>query len=131
MNKRPLSVTLISWLFILVGAVTCLGDLQPLFDAEAGRRLAGYRPHHPVRLEIDQVAHFLALAGGYFMLRGFNWARWLLLVWMTFHIGIGALQSLFAGLVHGLLFAVMGYFLLRRESSAYFRESRKPPIPSG
>jgi O-antigen ligase len=65
-----------------------------------------------------------------FMLYGFNWARWLLVVWIAFHVILSGLHSQFELLVHSLLFAVVLYFLFRPEASAYFRRtSGEPPIP--
>jgi hypothetical protein len=67
-----------------------------------------------------------------FMLYGFNWARWLLVVWIGFHIILSALHSPLQLLVHSLLFAVVLYFLFRPQASAYFRDtSTEPPqIPN-
>jgi hypothetical protein len=65
--------------------------------------------------------------GALFMLYGFNWARWLLVVWMAFHLVIGALHSPFQLLTHTLIFAVVLYFLFRPPASAYFRGTRAEP----
>jgi hypothetical protein len=54
------------------------------------------------------------------MLRGHNWARWLALAWMAFHVVLGALTSPSQLLVHAFLLVVFGYFLLRRSASNYF-----------
>ena len=61
------------------------------------------------------------------MLRGRNWARWLLLIWIAYHVILSGVHSLSQLVVHGLLFAVVAYFLFRPRASAYFRGSRAEP----
>ena len=61
------------------------------------------------------------------MLRGFNWARWLLVVWIAYHVILSAFHSPFEAAVHGLLFVIVAYFLFRPQASAYFRRRRAEP----
>lgn len=63
----------------------------------------------------------LAILSGVFMLRGFNWARWLLIVWLAYHVVLSAFHSPMEVVVHGLLLCVVAYFLFRPAVSAYFR----------
>ena len=60
------------------------------------------------------------IVAGAFMLKGHNWARWLLVLWVTFHIIISALHSILFLLMHVVIFFVILYFVFRRQSSAYF-----------
>jgi len=55
------------------------------------------------------------------MLRGLNWARWLLLVWIAYHVLISAFHSLPQLIMHGFLLVVVAYLLFRPTVSAYFR----------
>ena len=55
------------------------------------------------------------------MLRGANWARWLALAWMAFHVAISYLNGWDKVAVHALFLVVIAYFLLRRSSAEYFR----------
>ncbi len=67
--------------------------------------------------------HVVRLAGivsGIFMLYGYNWARWLLVAWIAFHIVISALHSVPELLMHVVIFSVILFFLFRRPASAYF-----------
>jgi hypothetical protein len=109
MNRRPLSITIIGWLFIVVGAIALLYHSQE-FTSQFDYDL----------LWVCSV-RFLATVGGAFLLFGFNWARWLLAVWMGFHIVISAMHSLQELLIHALLFTVILYSLFRPKASAYFR----------
>ena len=76
------------------------------------------------------VVRILAVLCGVFMLRGFNWARWLLLVWIAYHVILSVFHSPFELAVHGLLFAVIAYFLFRPQASVYFRGARAGPPDS-
>jgi hypothetical protein len=73
---------------------------------------------------------FLAILGGVFLLRGFNWARWLLVGWLAFHVFLSFLHSRMEVVMHGFLLAVIAYFLFRSQASAYFRRrSAEPQMP--
>jgi hypothetical protein len=72
----------------------------------------------------------LAVVSGVFMLRGWNWARWLLVVWLAFHVALSALHSVFQVAVHGVLFGVIVYFLFRNAANAFFRRTSFSPIES-
>jgi hypothetical protein len=66
------------------------------------------------------LSRFTQIVGGLFMLRGHNWARWLLVAWIVFHIVIGALHGWLQLLVHVVIFSVILFFLFRRSASEYF-----------
>jgi hypothetical protein len=120
MTKRPLSITVISWIFIAFGGIALPISLLPLVDSSAANRMAGHR----FEFWLTTVIQLLALISGVFMLYRFNWARWLLVVWVGYHIILSALHSLSELLVHTLLFAVVLYFVFRSQASAYFRGAR-------
>jgi len=111
MKKRPLSITIISWLFLATGAIGLTYHATE-FKAQ--------RPFENDAVWVCLV-RLLAILCGAFMLRGGNWARWLLVVWMGYHIVLSALHSPLQLFVHSLLFAVILYFLFRPQATAYFR----------
>jgi len=117
MNKRPISITIIGWLFIVTGGVGLVYHLTEI------------NLQHPLDGETVWICsvRFLAVAGGVFLLYGFNWARWLLVAWMAFHIVLSAMHTLQKLLVHSLLFGVILYFLFRSRASAYFRGRPRDP----
>jgi hypothetical protein len=67
----------------------------------------------------------IAIVGGIFLLKGRNWARWLLLAWAAFHVFVGALYSPSNAIAHFVLLGVIAYFLLTPPASGYFR----PALP--
>jgi hypothetical protein len=120
MTKRPLSITVISWIFMAFGGIALSISLLPLVDSSAANRIA----EHRFEFWLSPIIQLLALISGVFMLYGFNWARWLLVVWVGYHIILSALHSPLELLVHTLLFAVVLYFIFRSQASAYFRGAR-------
>ena len=111
MATRPISTTVIGWLFIAVGAVALIYHLSDLTNG---------RPFEH-RLVWICFVRLLAIVGGVFLLRGCNWARWLLLLWLAFHVVRSAFHSPVEVAVHGLLAGVIGFLLFRPVASAYFR----------
>jgi hypothetical protein len=116
MNKRPRSITVISWIFIAAGAVGV---------AYHATEFKAQRPFDTNLLWICFV-RFLAILCGAFMLRGSNWARWGIVVWLGYHVILSVLHTPFELIAHGLLLTVVLYFLFRPQASAYFRGSLSP-----
>ncbi|MBI3465333.1 MAG: hypothetical protein HY000_20085 [Planctomycetes bacterium] len=119
MGKRPRSITVISWIFIAVGCVALAAALLP-FDAAAAQLAAEIKARH-LELWFMLIARVLAVVCGVFMLYGFNWARWLLVIWLAYHLVLGALHGPLGLFVHSVLTAVVAYYLFRPRASEYFR----------
>jgi hypothetical protein len=115
MNKRPLSITIIGSLAIIIGALALTADLFAVI-----RHHGTKQGHDLVELIEMVVTHLLALLGGIYLLRGFNWARWLLLVWMALHVGISLFHPLFELAIHSLMLIALLYFFFRQRATAYF-----------
>jgi hypothetical protein len=111
MSIRPVTVTIVGWLLVAVGAV----GLALL--------LWGAKPSELFQSENVWIflVRLLAVVCGIFMLRGSNWARWLALAWIALHVGIAFFDSLRQGVGHSLIFLVVAYLLFRPEASTYFR----------
>ncbi len=116
MRKRPLSVTVIGCLYILAGA---MGLVFHLVD---------FKPQHPFPYEILWISlvRLIAIVCGVYLLRGSDWARWLALAWIGYHLVLSVFHSRFELATHALLAAVFGYFLLRPLADRYFRAGRAP-----
>lgn len=116
MKQRPLAITVLGWLFL----VTCSAGLAyHLLPQHIGELTGPGSSAHDLPWVI--TIRLLGVIAGGFILLGHNWARWLLALWVAYHVGLSALHSLFEVAVHGLLFVVVLYFLFRRKSSEYFR----------
>lgn len=108
---RPRSITVVGSLFVATGVVGIAYhatelNTQRLFEGDTVWVLF-------VRL--------LAIVAGAFILRGANWARWLALAWIAYHVVLSALHSVSETVAHVVLLVATGYVLLRPWASAYFR----------
>ncbi len=108
--KRPWQTTLIGLLFIVAGLVGLSYHLTA-------------RPLEP-GIVLISIVRLLAVVGGIFLLLGRGWARWLLLVWLGFHVVVSAFHSISEFLAHVALLLVIGYVLLRPPVSTYFQAVR-------
>ncbi|MGA8036702.1 MAG: hypothetical protein WA823_16615 [Candidatus Acidiferrales bacterium] len=105
--KCPYEINVVGWLFIVVGG------------AALGYHLA--KDSIDRWMPLIMLLELLAVFGGIFLLRGANWARWLVLAWLAFHVVIAALNSFAQALPHIVLLVVIGYVLLVAPTSQYFR----------
>lgn len=117
--QRPRSITFISWLFILFGLIALLSGLLPIGEVTMAQRVVELKSHWYVHL-----SRLLQIVSGVFMLYGRNWARWLLVAWIVFHIVISALHSALMLLMHIVIFSIILFFVFRRNASAYFLAGR-------
>lgn len=106
-RRRPLPVTIIACLYIAVGAIGFVGHFG---DLRTGR-MDGF--------EIESV-EVLAVVSGVFLWRGQNWARWLVVFWMAFHVAISVPDAVKV-VVHSVFLAAIAWFLFRPEARQYFR----------
>jgi hypothetical protein len=116
--QRPRAVTIISWLFIIFGSIALLSGLWPYVRMTGQQLIVDLKTHWMIHL-----SRILQIIGGVFMLYGRHWARWLVVVWILFHIVISALHSLSFLLMHVVIFSIILYFLFRPEANAYFRRA--------
>lgn len=108
--KRPFEVTFLGGLFVVVGLASMVYHLW-----------TGPLDRWTILIAAIGV---VALIAGVFLLLGRNWARWLLLAWLAFHIAVSAFHSMSDALAHAALLAVVGYFLLWAKAAKYFQSAR-------
>lgn len=115
MNSKstPFPILIIGWLFVVLGGLRIIAGfwISSLF---AG----GYLRSDDVWVIMSGV---VALAGGILVLRGIGLGRWMIMAWLVFHVVLSWLHSVSELIIHAALLAVIGYFLLRPQTSAYFR----------
>jgi hypothetical protein len=112
--KQPIPVTVVGVLFILVGVVsTALHMLE-------------FRAHPPTWVMAVGVCAVgvLGVIAGLYLLQGENWARWLALLWMAFHVAISIFEPVGVLVFHAALFVFFTYILLGREAREYFRQDQ-------
>jgi hypothetical protein len=109
-DNRPPSVTVIAWVYIAAGAIG--------FVYHFGELWARPFRYDPLLIEFVRV---LAIVAGVFVLRGRNWARWLALAWIGFHVILSAFHPLAELAIHCLFFALTAWALFRGAAARYFR----------
>ncbi len=112
-NPRPIAVTVLAIVYIVVGAggiVSHFGDLGSIIHVSGlGIALIGV----------------LAIVAGVFMLRAQNWARWLAVAWIAFHVAVSAMHAWSELAIHCLFFIVIVWGLFRRGATIYFRGAQR------
>ena len=107
--KRPIPVTILGCLFIVAGLV---GLVYHLSESPLGDWIF-----------LISLVRLVAVVGGVFLLIGHNWARWLMLAWLAFHVVVSAFHSLSEFMSHVVLLMIVGYALLGPLTSKYFQSA--------
>src|SRR6185312_4871808 len=110
--RRPVPVLVVACLFLAVGIIGAVYHIHDLRQPDG------------ISIEITEI---LAIVAGAFMLRGSNWARWLALAWMAFHVGLSAFGDRRELVAHALIFAGIAWLLFLPESRRYFGRARSTP----
>jgi hypothetical protein len=121
----------ISWVALVIGGLTLLLILRPT-SSEGQRHVAEYRSQHPFLYARLCAGPIVALISGLFILRGFNWARWLFVLWFGYNLmeniaHVSRKPPLFPALAAvptlsaGLFFGAGAYLLFRPSARTFFR----------
>jgi hypothetical protein len=116
-RRRPTSMIVVAVIFLALGVLDIARGLAPLFASAPHWRMAAD--------DVEVLAiGIAAIVGGVYLLKGRTWARWLLAVWMAFHvaISIGQPRQLVA---HLIIFGCIAFLLFRPGTSAYFTRTEK------
>lgn len=68
------------------------------------------------------LVRILAIIAGIFTLRGANWARWLLLAWIIYHVILSFYHSTAELIMHFIIAIVVVFSLFHANANAYFRK---------
>lgn len=109
-DRRPLAVLLVSCLYMAVGAIGVLVYFPQLITLQ----------HDSVWIELTE---FLAFVAGVFLFRGHNWARWLALIWITFHVAI-SFPVVRQVISHSIILALIASALFRPGTRRYFSPAK-------
>lgn len=119
MNRAPIPVVVIACLYIAVGAIALAFDWLH------------FEPQHPLAgaVLLASLVHALAIVSGVWMLRASNWARWLAIAWIAFHVAVSIFDVWSALAIHTLLLVIFAYFLFRPAANRYFRSAETEVSP--
>ena len=110
MKKPPLPVLIVVSIYLLIGVA---GFVYHFHELTAG---------HPDAVGIE-LTELLAVVSGVGLLLRRNWARWLALAWVVFHVIISIFHPLPELLIHMALCAVIAWLLFRPATAAWFKEA--------
>jgi hypothetical protein len=108
--KRPIAVIVVAILFLVVGVGGFIGHFPGL--------IAGHRDAPAI-----EVTELLAAVAGAFLLLRHNWARWLALAWILFHVAISFTDPIGKLAAHVAFSIFIAWALFRPASSQWFRPS--------
>lgn len=108
--KQPVPVLIVALVYVAVGTVGFAYHFSGLWAGRQGS----------VWVELSECV--AVLAGG-FMLRGDNWARWLAVAWIGFHVVLSVFHSYSQTAVHAVIFALIVWALFTRAAGRYFERS--------
>ena len=113
-KKRPIGVIVVAVLLVLGGAAGLIGDFMN------SHSLSGNY------LESVWIAavNVLGIAAAVFLFRGENWARWLAVAWMAFHVAISFLNAWRQAVMHGVILMLIVLVLFQREAREFFGPTR-------
>ncbi|HTR80652.1 MAG TPA: hypothetical protein VMM58_03410 [Bacteroidota bacterium] len=114
MSRRPLPVTIISCLFIVVGIAGIAYHANEI------------RLHDLLSSDLmwPLCIRLLAIVGGIFLFRGMNWARWLVLAWLAFHVGLSYFHTMSEMAMHAVMLVVIAFFLFQPKVNEYIQRAK-------
>lgn len=111
MRHRPLSITLISYLFIVAGGVGIIYHASELKNVATTPEVS-----------LVLFIRLLAIIGGIFTLRRADWARLLLVAWIIYHVILSFYHSTAELIMHFALSIGVVISLFHPKANTYFKK---------
>ena len=118
MPKRPISVTIISLLFIAIGLLSQFDTLSHLNRYRGSGTPTREWIYGFLLMELTRV---LAIVAGVLMLKRSKYSRWLAIVWLAFHVMLSFHHAIVEVAMHAVFLVLLTFFLFRRPANEYFR----------
>jgi hypothetical protein len=109
MNKRPIYITVLGYLLMAVGAI----GIAYHFTDYKGANPSEYLSVLAVRL--------IAMVCGVYVLQGKDWARWLAIAWIAFHLAISIFHTKEGVALHAVVLIAFTVLFFRPAANRYFR----------
>ncbi len=126
MRKRPISVTVVCWILIVMSTISLLASTMALNNPVTRELMA--QSALPVNLQyvLMYAGLLVTLISSAAMLKGHNWARWLYTGWSTLGFLVGIVTSpAKAAMIPGLvIFLIIVYFLFRPPATMFFQPAK-------
>lgn len=115
MKSRPLPVIIVSILFILAGCVGFTYHVKELFELNNNL-------NETIWILFLRI---LAVVSGLLLLFRINWARWLTIAWLVYHVIISAFNSTSEMIAHIVFWILVSILLFLPVSSVYFQNKSR------
>jgi hypothetical protein len=110
-GKRPLSVTIAGWLFIIMGAVGFVYHFPELTLSDPFENDA----------ILVLVVRLLAIVGGAMILRKVSAGRWLLIIWMGYHVALSIYHDVSELIMHAIFLIALLVIFFHPKVRTYFK----------
>lgn len=111
-KRPPIAVLVIGVVFITFGLLDIWLGVAPITS----------RPPHLASDDLLVASiGIVAVVGAIYVLKGYNWARWVLTAWMALHVALSIRQP-YALLGHLVMFGLILAGLFYPGASIYFRQ---------
>jgi hypothetical protein len=116
MKSRPWSVVVVSCLLIATGPIGMVVQF------------ADFRNVHLLAYDVILISfvRLLAVVTGVYLLGARNWARWLAMAWIGFHVIVSVFHPLRELAMHMIVFAAFAAALFHRGAAQYFSSLKQP-----
>ena len=106
--RRPIAVVIVVAAYLAVGVGGFVVHWRDLLA----------NPSEGVWMELTEL---VAVVTAIFLWRGRNWARWLAVAWIAFHVVLSAFGQMGELAMHAVIAVVITWLLFRKDSTRWFR----------
>lgn len=126
MNKRPTPITIIAWFLIAIGGISIISTTAMINNPQVIELMQKSPLPASVQYALNYIGLSIMMVSGYGMLKGFNWARLLYVIWTIISFVIGfATSPMKAMMLPGLvIFGIIVFFLYRPQATAFFLSNK-------
>jgi hypothetical protein len=123
--NRPVSVAIIAWILVALGGISIVTTSLMLNNPTVTDIMSKSPIPIPIQYVIAYFGMLVMIVSGIGMLKGFNWARFLYVIWSIIGLAISiATSPMKAGMIPGVVFfVVVVFFLFRPAANRYFTKS--------
>lgn len=122
--KRPTSITVISWILIVISVLNLVTSTVNINNPMVRELMAKSPLPISVQFAMLYIGLAVTLICGVAMLGGHNWGRWLYVIWVVIGMIVGfATSPMKAMMIPGLLvFLIVAFFLFQPNATLYFTQ---------
>jgi hypothetical protein len=104
-GAQPVAVTITGVVFVGVGSASLGAGVWRYLAPPASTAIPAGGGSHLFDLGFVVISALAAIVGGAYVLRGRDWARWLVTFWLAAHVALSAMHAGSELAVHAVLFA--------------------------